>query len=283
MIQSSALSRCFLLALLCFSGDLWAQWRGFDYETGLWTYDEYAVVNPWENGGSDVFASNVFTFARVRYTKMRRGYAWSTDFPDSDINFSMRLEELTTVKVNRTDDGRIIHVVLDLSDDRIFRFPFLYMVEVGNLELSEYEAGRLREYLLRGGFLMVDDFWEEDEWAVWEMQLDKVFPDKETYPIVHVPKTHEIFKGVFLIDEVPQVPSIHAWLNWQADSDRVGAEATCRGVFDKDGRLMMVMMHNTDLGDGWEKEGVDYEYFQRFSVKRAYPFGINVVVYAMTH
>jgi len=113
--------------------------------------------------------------------------------------------------------------------------------------------------------------------------LRKVFPDPVRYPIVDIPTTHEIFNGVFHIKKVPQVPSINAWLNWRSDSDSVGAEASCRGVFDDKGRLMMVVMHNTDLGDGWEKEGVDFEYFQRFSVRRAYPFGINVVVYAMTH
>ena len=269
-----------LIVLLWVVGMAFAQ-RG---PTQLETHEDIAVVNPWETGSRDIFPGNIFTFARVRYTSQRRGYASLTDYPDSDINFSIRLSELTTIEVNRDANGRIIHVVLDLSDDRIFDFPFLYMVEVGNLNLGQDEAERLREYLLRGGFLMIDDFWEEWEWANWEEQYDKIFPDRDVYPMVEVGAEHAIFHGVFNLDEVPQVPSINAWLRWHTSSDRgPEAVASCRGVFDSNGRLMMVVLHNTDLGDGWEKEGADQEYFQRFSLAGAYPFGINIVVYAMTH
>ena len=247
------------------------------------TYEDQAVVNPWEYGKRDIFPGNQFTFARIRYQSHSWGYSWDTDFPDSDINFSQRLAELTTIEVSRDDMGRIVHVVLDLIDDRIFQYPFLYMVEVGNLDLSELEAERLREYLLRGGFLLVDDFWEEDEWANWAYQLSKVFPDSGQYPLMNIPLSHPIFHTVFDLHEVPQVPSINAWLRWRSSSDRPGAVASCRGIHDLNGRLMMVVLHNTDLGDGWEKEAIDYEYFQIFSVRKAYPFGINIVVYAMTH
>jgi len=249
----------------------------------LTTYDDQAVVNPWEQGELDVLPVHHFTFARIRYQSHSRGFSWDTDYPDSDINFSQRLGELTTIRVNRDETGRIVHVVLDQTDDRIFQYPFLYMVEVGNLELSEEEAAGLREYLLRGGFLLVDDFWEEDEWANWIFELNKVFPDSDTYPLETIPTSHPIFHTVFDLQEVPQVPSINAWLRWRSSSDRPGAIASCHGIYDRDGRLMLVVLHNTDLGDGWEKEAADYEYFQIFSVQRAYPFGINIVVYAMTH
>jgi hypothetical protein len=247
------------------------------------TYEDQAVVNPWEHGERDILPGNLFTFARVRYQSRSWGFSWDTDYPDSDINFSQRLNELTTIEVNRDEAGRIVHVVLDLTDDRIFEYPFLYMVEVGNLELSDVEATRLREYLLRGGFLLVDDFWEEDEWANWVYELNKVFPDKDAYPLRDIPISHPIFHTVFDLHEVPQVPSINAWLRWRSSSDRPGAIASCRGIHDGSGRLMLVVLHNTDLGDGWEKEAIDYEYFQLFSVQKAYPFGINIVVYAMTH
>lgn len=271
--------RCLLLLIFTSTHAHAQWWNSFDE---LWTYDDIAVVNPWEDGTSELPPSNKFTFARLRYTSQHRGYAWFTDYPDSDINFSTRLGELTTVEVNRDDRGRIIHAVIDIMDPRLFHFPFVYMVEVGNLKLSEAEGQRLREYLLRGGFLMIDDFWSDREWYNWLDQLSLIFPDEKDYPLVPIPKDHAIFDGVFHVTEVPQVPSIHAWTNYRADSDRPGEVASANGIFDKSGRLLMVVMHNTDLGDGWEKEGADPEYFQRFSVNRAYPFGINVVVYAMT-
>ena len=250
---------------------------------GMSTDSELAVVNPWETGEEMMPPSEWFTFARIRYQQRGRGWGWSTDYPESDINFSLRLAEMTTVSVNRDRLGRVVHVVLDLADDRLFDYPFIYMVEVGNLFLDSLDAARLREYLLRGGFLLVDDFWGERGWWNWVRQIEKVFPDQDTYPMVEVPLDHPIFRTVFPLYEVPQIPSINAWLGSGSSTEIWGAEATCHGIFAEDGRLMAVILHNTDLGDGWEREGVDYEYFRRFSVARAYPFGINIVVYAMTH
>lgn len=248
----------------------------------MWTYDDQAVVNPWEVGIEMDFPADTFTFARVRYQNNRRGWGWETDYPDSDINFSLRLSQLTTIKVNRDAQGRFVHVVLDLDDERLFQFPFIYMVEVGNLDLSQREANNLREYLLRGGFLMVDDFWGWWGWENWVAQFEKVFPDTSDYPMVEIPLDHGIFHGVFDLDEVPQVPSINTWNRFRSTTES-GDPAYAWGVFDKSGRLMAVILHNTDLGDGWEREGDNFEYFQKFSVAGAYPFGINIVVYAMTH
>lgn len=255
----------------------------FAWSQDYYPYHDEAVVNPWDEKGAEPIPANTFTFARVRYSGYRGGWSWDTDYPDSDVNFSLRLSELTTIEVNRDERGRIIHAIVDLTDDRLTQFPFLYMVEVGYCNFTQAEATGLREYLLRGGFLLVDDFWEWREWSNWEAQIRKVFPDREAYPIVDIPLSHPIFNCVFQLDEVPQVPSINSWVNYRAESDRRGAIASCKGVFDSNGRLMMVMMHNTDLGDGWERESEDYEYFQKFSVGKAYPMGINIVVYAMTH
>jgi hypothetical protein len=157
------------------------------------------------------------------------------------------------------------------------------MVEVGYLNLDENEAARLREYLLRGGFLHVDDFWGQQEWDNWEYQIRKVFPDEERYPILEIPLTHEIFNCVFQLKEMPQVPSLWNWEYRRSSTERFGEVAHCRGIFDENGRLLVVMTYNTDLGDGWEREGENYEYFRKFSVAGAYPLGINIVVYAMTH
>ena len=137
--------------------------------------------------------------------------------------------------------------------------------------------------LLRGGFLFVDDFWGEEEWRNFEYEFSRVFPPEE-YPMFTIPLTHEIFHCVFEINEYPQVPSVHHWLGTGLTYERYDAETPhYKGVQDKQGRLMAVICHNTDLGDGWERENWDETYFREFSAKKAYPMGINIVVYAMTH
>lgn len=237
----------------------------------------------------DIFPGNSFTFCRIRYDSQRgwgrRGGDWSTDYPDSDLNFPQRLSELTTINVNRDENGNVKHVIVDLLEDELFHYPWAYMIEVGDIYFSEQQAAKLREYLLRGGFLMVDDFWGTQAWANFEYEFSKVLPPDE-YPIVDIPLSHEIFHIVFPVDEVPQVPSIGHWERYGGDTSERGADSAtphCRGVFDKKGRLMAVIMHNTDLGDGWEEEAVNPHYFEQISAKKAYPLGINIVVYAMTH
>ena len=271
---------CLLLTLP--GGLLWGQ-SLYDYSYRFPEYKDMAVVNPWSESAPMHLHRQSFTFARIHYRQRNaRGWGWRTDYPESDINFSLRLSQLTTIEVNHDSSGRIIHAVLELTDERLFDFPFIYMVEVGNLELDDVEAKRLREYLLRGGFLLVDDFWGDWDWANWEEQIRKAFPNALDYPMVPIPLDHPIYHTVFDLKEVPQVPSINNWLRYGTSSEN-GEDAQCYGLFNPKGRLMAVVLHNTDLGDGWEREGVDYEYFRKFSVGRAYPLGINIVVYAMTH
>jgi len=239
----------------------------------------------WEIPKRDVFPGNVFTFCRLRYDSSgyRSGGGWDTDFNASDVNFSTRLEELTTIRVNRDERGRVKHAVVRLTEDDVFNYPFLYMIEPGALTFSDAEAARLRSYLLRGGFLLVDDFWGEVEWRNFEFEFSRAMPPDE-FPMMPLPLTHEIFHCVFEIKEYPQVPSVHAWLGTGLTYERRDAtEPHFRGVFDKKGRLMAVICHNTDLGDGWERENWDETYFREFSAKKSYPMGINIVVYAMTH
>ena len=206
--------------------------------------------------------------------------------------FSLRLSQITTLNVNRTEDGRFKHVVVRLDDPEVFKYPFIYMLEVGRMALSVSEQEGLRDYLLRGGFLLVDDFWGDQAWRNWEYEISQVLPPDE-FPLVDIPMDHELFHIVFDIKEVPQVPGLGSFWDWQSTGltyegwagryDEYGSEAHCKGIFDRDGRLMVVVMHNTDLGDGWEREGENYEYFRNFSAPKAYPMGINIVVYAMTH
>lgn len=222
------------------------------------------------------FRHDVFTFARLRYTSHRDVWGqpqWSVDFPDSDMNFSYRLKEVTSLEVNP------VPVIVDLATDDIFRYPFLYLIEPGQIALTDQEVENFRKYLARGGFVMVDDFWGEREWDAFADEMKRVFPEKE---IVDLPLEHPIFNIVYQIKEKPMIPSI-GFFNRGYDSDRGEAtHANYRAILDDQGRVQVMICHNTDLGDGWEREGESNEYFERYSVKFAYPLGINIVVYAMT-
>ena len=155
-----------------------------------------------------------FIFTRVLYESVRReqgGQGWFTDYPDADRNFMQRFDELTTASVSMDSKGEPNHVVVRLTDDEIFSFPFLFMSDVGTLGFTAAEASRLREYLLKGGFLYVDDFWGSYAWEHWERELRKVLPAGE-YPIFDVPLDHTMLHMLYDIDTIPQIPSIHEQL-----------------------------------------------------------------------
>ncbi len=251
-------------------------WRG-GWQGGYRSGDDRNGVPVWES--NDKFPHDCFTFVRVRYDSYgRRGGGWATDYPDADLNFSLRLQQLTSMKVNPYP------VILDLTDPRLFDYPFLYMIEPGGITLSPPEIEALRKYCHNGGFMMVDDFWGDYEWRDFEMAMEQVFPDRKWED---VPLEHEIFQMVYPLKEKPQVPSIHAWARGgsTAEYGHGGDTETphYRAIFDDDRRIMVFICHNTDLGDGWEREGENHEYFAEFSVKKSYPLGINIVTYAMTH
>jgi hypothetical protein len=237
----------------------------------------------------EIFPGNVFTFCTVMYYSNRReplGFGWGTDYPDSGYNFMLRLQEFTTIPIARHANGEPRQVVLRLTDPELFKYPYIFTSDVGTAEFDEDEREALRNYLLKGGFFHVDDFWGSFAWRQWEYEIGQVLPPEE-FPIVDIPMSHPIFHIVYEITEIPQVPSIQYWR-------RSGGNATSeqgpdsdtphmRGIFDANQRLMVLMTHNTDIADGWEKEREDYEYFAEYSVKKSYPLGINIVVYAMTH
>ena len=245
--------------------------RQQDWSRGRFNLDGRRGVPDWNVDQN--FKDDVFTFARIRYTSYGR-YGWRTDYPDADLNLSFRLQEMTSLKVD--PDG----VVLSLTDPNLFDYPFIYMVEPGGLRFSELEVERLREYLNRGGFMMVDDFWGEAEWENFAYEMRRVFPDRQP---VELPLSHPIFNIVYRITEKPIVPSIHSyrrgWWTERPDAN----EAHYRAIYDDQDRVMVMICHNTDLGDGWEREGVDLGYFKTYSEKFAYPLAINIITYAMTH
>lgn len=226
---------------------------------------------------NEPFQDDVFTFARVQYTSSGVQWGqpqWSVDYPDSDLNLSYRLNELTSLEVNP------LPVIVRFDQPEVYNYPFLYLIEPGLMSLTPDEIEGFRQYIERGGFVMVDDFWGEREWAVFESQMKRVFPDRD---IIDVPLEHEIFNMIYTIKEKPQIPSIgHFRMGYTAD--RWDApHANYRAILDEQGRVVVMICHNTDLGDGWEREGVDTSYFDLYSEKYAYPLGINIVMYAMTH
>ncbi len=294
---------CLLLVMassLCF-----AQWRyGRRYSDGPVYYTEGGVpvdettvrtarevashstgTPEWTN--DPAFLRDTFTFVRLIYSRnwapdlSGSAGSWITDFPDSDLNLSFRLQQMTSIKVN--PDGRILR----LTNKDLYDYPWIYMVEPGRLLLSEEEVAILRKYLLNGGFLMADDFWGELQWEGFYRQMKRVFPEHE---FTELPMEHAVFHCVFDLQGPKnklQVPNertgAYGGRTWEYHDGEECTEVHVRGLFDEKGRMMVIATHNTDNGDGWEREGENEYYFREFSEKKSYPLGINIIFYAMTH
>jgi hypothetical protein len=228
-----------------------------------------------------------FNFCRAMFESNRREKrGWSTDYPGADLNFSTRFAELTKAPVTMWHDhqeGDVPDaVVVRLTDAALFQCPFILMEDAGTAEFSGEEARRLQEYLLKGGFLFVSDYWGGYAKEQFDEQIGLALPHGR-YPIVDLPLNHPIWSSLFDVKKVPQMPSIQSWRRSGGNTDRgVTDPPSARGIADDRGRLMVVMLHNTDIPDGWEREGEDPEYFYRFSPD-AYAVGINIMLYAMTH
>ena len=228
-----------------------------------------------------------FNFCRAMFQSDRREKrGWSTDYPGADLNFSTRLAELTkapvTLRQDADEDGAPDAVVVRLTDDALFKCPYVLMEDAGTADFSDEEAARLREYLLKGGFVFASDYWGDLAREQFDEQIGLALPPRE-FPIVDLPLQHSIWRTLFDVTNVPQMPSIQSWRRSGGNTDRgVVAPPSARGIVDDSGRLVVLMLHNTDIPDGWEREGEDPEYFYRFSPD-AYAVGINIVLYAMTH
>jgi hypothetical protein len=215
-----------------------------------------------------------FVFARLAYPGGYMGgrSSWSTDWPEADRHFMLGMDRLTNIRVVLDD-----YVSIAPSDPDLFDYPLVYAVEVGRWYLSQGEADLLREYMERGGFLVVDDFWGTLQWDYFYRELVKIFPDRE---VEDIPMGHPVFHSFYDIAEILQVPGIgycRGNPTWQQD----GYTPRALGVYDDDRRLMMAINFNTDLGDAWEHAD-DPCYPHMFS-GFAYRMGINFIVYAMTH
>jgi len=219
-----------------------------------------------------------FTFARIVYDSPHSPYnqwfggAWKVDYPEADENFTEGILEWagTNLLLARP-------VQLKPTDRRLFDYPFAYIVEPGHMELTDTDAAALREYLLRGGFLMLDDFHGEYEWQHAREEIRKILPE---YEIKDLPLTHPLFHSYFDVDHVVQVPGVAALVRG-VTYEKGGVTPHYMGVENKDGRLMVFLTRNCDLGDAWEWIN-DPRYPAQYGVM-AYKIGMDVIVYAMSH
>jgi len=218
-----------------------------------------------------------FYFSRVQYTSyrggFRRGGSWRTDFPRADQIFLSFIDRL----LSNLDAYEREHVVR-LDDPNLRRFPFLYALEVGAMALSAPEVEGLRDYLLAGGFLVIDDFWGSAQWANFEYEMQQLLPD---YEIVDLTLDHPIFTAFYEIDEILQVPNVNNGVRGGSTSQSDGYVPWVKGIHDENGRLMVVINWNTDLGDAWEWAD-NPQYPLKYSTY-AYEMGVNFIVYAMSH
>ncbi len=235
-----------------------------------------SVTSPDSNSNTRPWFINQheFAFARLIYNGIDSngwGPRWRVDWPEAELHLLAGLERLTRIGVNQ--EGALVQ----LGDDTIFDYPWLYAVEVGSLSLNNYEAGRLREYLLRGGFLMVDDFHGPFQWDNFAYAMRQVFPQRI---IEELAISDEIFHVLYDMEERTQIPGIRP-LQEGRTWERGGNIPHWRGIRDDDGRVMVAINFNMDLGDAWEH--ADWPSYPEPYSAMAYRFAINYIVYSMTH
>jgi hypothetical protein len=224
-----------------------------------------------------------FVFCRLMYPRVREdpsGTGWAIEYPRADMNLTTRLSQLTTATISEWSNGTPGHTVVRATDPELYSCPFLSMASPGTAGFSDEDVAHLRDYLLKGGFLWADDFWGNASWNYFVGQVRRILPE---LAIVELTPEHPLFSIFYKINEVPQIPSLNRWRPGQSTSE-LGAESikpSMHGVFDKDGRLMLLMSHNTDIADGWEREADLDSYFQQFSWK-SYSVAMNVLVWIMT-
>jgi hypothetical protein len=228
----------------------------------------------------DAAEKTEFVYSRLMYPSGGRGRfggyggygrAWGTDYPKNDRLFLQGLRRLTRVH------ARSMENVVDLDSDNIFNYPWIYAVEVGQWSLSDTQAQKLREYLLRGGFLMTDDFHGTYEWEVFMASMSRVFPDR---PVVEIEDKDAIFHVLYDLEDRVQVPGLAALYNG-VTYERDGIVPRWRAIYDDKGRIMVAICHNMDLGDAWEWAD-DPDYPEKYTTL-AYRIGVNYIIYAMTH
>jgi hypothetical protein len=225
-----------------------------------------------------------FMFCRLNYDSVVSepdGMGWNTDYPMADRNLTIRLEDFTTTTVNRYSDGEPAHAVVRATDPELFRCPFLFASDVGTAGFTVEEAEKLGEYLEKGGFLWVDDFWGNRAMNRWLGEMEMVLPGAQR---IMIDRDHPLFNTYYTLQSIPQIAHIQFWRRNGGETSERGAETatpTMSALLDSRGRVAVVMTHNTDIADGWEREADDYSFFALFSPP-AYAVGVNVLMFAMS-
>jgi len=247
-------------------------------------YDNISLPTDWQEPSEWVFGRLMYPqhpnarFARYgfRFGQLdwrEGGTSWTQDYPRADRHFAQALRRLTRIHARSVEQP----VNLDDTDD-VYNWPWLCAGEMGDWKLTDAQAKTLREFLLRGGFLMLDDFWREDEWARFDETMHRVFPDR---PIVEIENADAIFHTVYDLDDRYQVPGQWALGRGYMSQRAAGTVAHWRAIYDDKGRIMVAMCFNSDLGDSWEWAD-DPGYPEKYSAL-GIRIGVNYVVYAMTH
>ena len=228
-----------------------------------------------------------FTICRLQYASVRSerdGSGWKTDYPYSEINLLIRFAQLTNASVSFDSEQKRPNTwVVKLTDAKLYDCPFVVASDVGTIGIKDVEAPPLREYLLKGGFLWVDDFWGSEAWTQWEQEIGKVLPPEE-YPIEDVSAADPIMREMFDLERVPQITNVTFWLKNNgktSEREEDSAQVHVRAIRDQHRRIMVLMTHNTDVGDSFERERESSDYSRLFSPP-GYALGINVLLYAMT-
>jgi len=248
----------------------WKEYPGAEYEG-------YPIPPDYQDKAEWVFARLMYPAIPVRGLRGNRDWQhgranWTIDYPRSDRHLSAAVRRLTRIH------ARSVEQCVNLDDgDEVYHWPFLYAVEVGYWQLTDSQVAKLRDYLLRGGFFMCDDFHGTSEWEVFNASMKKVFPDR---PIVDLANSDQIFHTIYDLDDRYQVPGqqfVYTGRTYEQD----GFKADWKGIYDDKGRLMVAICHNMDLGDSWEHAD-NPEYPAKYS-DLGLRIGVNYIVYAMTH
>jgi hypothetical protein len=259
---------------------LFAFQRPFRQYPGVEYYD-FPLPPDWQQPAEWVFARLMYPqvrgtfrgFGAAGYGDWREGYAmWTQDYPRADRHFAQAVRRLTRVH------ARAVEQPINLDDgDDVYNWPWLYAVQVGRWSLTDQQAAKLRDYLLRGGFFWVDDFWGDQDWLLFEQSMQRVFPDR---PAVELENADQVFHTIYDLDDRYQVPGAryrYTGVTYKCE----GCEAHWRGIYDGKGRLMVTMSFDSDIGDSWEFAD-DPLYLEKFSAL-GIRIGVNYIVYAMTH
>ena len=226
-----------------------------------------------------------FTFCRLAYMSVRRdgsGNGWTTDFPEAERNMLTRIAELTTTRISKWSHGEPGYAIVRATDPELYQCPFVMATDVGELGFTGEELDAMRDYLSKGGFFWADDFWGTAGWAHFSSQIQRLFPDR---PLVELTPAHPLFTQLYIITEVPQIPSWNSWRSNGRSTSELGRDSAIPSMWaisDEAGRILVLVTHNTDISDGWERERYDDNYFLEFSPP-AYAVAVNVLLWAMSH